>query len=274
MPLFIFSCSNSYNLTQTAKTDIIRTVNSYIEREVMSKYKAVIFDMDGTILDTVSDLQSAVNYALEKCGHRHDFSYDDTKLLFGSGVNVALRRALALENGAPLSAMEKIGAGSDGSEFGVKDDEILKIQQIYLPYYAENCLVKTGPYAGIPDILAKLRALGIKTAVVSNKPDEAVQSLVKDLFNGLFDYSAGEKAGIKRKPAPDMTEAALEFFSITKKDAVYIGDSEIDLQTAANSGLECIAVDWGFRGRDFLCEHDAKEIVSTADELLTAIISE
>ena len=236
------------------------------------KYKAVIFDMDGTILDTVTDLQNAVNYALEKCGHRHDFTYEDTKLLFGSGVKVAFERALALENGAPYSALEAIGAASNAAEYGVSETEVTKIQEIYLPYYAENCLIKTGPYDGIPSAVKKLRDSGILTAVVSNKPHAAVLSLANELFPGLFDYAAGEIPGIKRKPAPDMTEAALKFFNIDKFEAVYIGDSEIDMQTAANSFLEFIAVDWGFRSRQFLKEHGVTHIVSDCDELLKLLL--
>lgn len=236
------------------------------------KYRTVIFDMDGTILDTVEDLKNAVNFALKECGHRHDFTYEDTKLLFGSGVKVAFERALALENGAPYSVLESIGAESDGNEYGVIEEEVEKIQQIYLPYYEKNCLIKTGPYAGIPEAIKQIREQGILTAVVSNKPHAAVLSLVDELFPGLFDYAAGEMPGIKRKPAPDMTEAALKFFNIDKKDAVYVGDSEIDMLTATNSGLDFIAVDWGFRGREFLAAHNADIIVSDSEGLVAEIL--
>ena len=148
-----------------------------------------------------------------------------------------------------------------------------KIQEIYTPYYAAHCDIKTGPYAGILEVLEKLRAAGVKTAVVSNKPDIAVQKLVNDLFTGMFDLSVGEMDGVRRKPAPDMTEKALRDLGTTdKKEAVYIGDSEIDMQTAENSGLDCISVDWGFRGRKFLEEHKAKTIVSRPEEILPLIL--
>ena len=235
------------------------------------KYKAVIFDMDGTILDTVSDLMDAINHTMELTGHRHDYDYETTKLLFGSGVKVAFERALALENGAPLSALEAIGQTNDGEEYGVTESELEKLTEIYLPYYNSHCLVKTGPYPGINELIAKLREENLLTAVVSNKPEAAVTSLVDELFTGLFDYSAGEKPGIKRKPAPDMVQAALDFFGVSVSDAVYIGDSEIDMLTAANSGLDCICVDWGFRGRTFLTEHNAENIVSDCDELFALL---
>ena len=235
------------------------------------KYKAVIFDMDGTILDTVSDLMDAVNHTLELTGHKHDFDYETTKLLFGSGVKVAFERALSLEAGAPLSALEAIGQTSEGEEYGVNEEEVKKLMEIYLPYYNSHCLVKTGPYPGINELIAKLRSENVLTAVVSNKPEAAVISLVDELFTGLFDYSAGEKPGIKRKPAPDMVRASLDFFGIDEADAVYIGDSEIDMQTAENSGLACICVDWGFRGRAFLTEHKAESIVSDCDSLFALL---
>ena len=128
-------------------------------------------------------------------------------------------------------------------------------------------------YAGILELLEKLRTAGVKTAVVSNKPDIAVQKLVNDLFTGMFDLSVGEMDGVRRKPAPDMTEKALRDLGTTdKKEAVYIGDSEIDMQTAENSGLDCISVDWGFRGRKFLEEHKAKTIVSRPEEILPLIL--
>lgn len=148
-----------------------------------------------------------------------------------------------------------------------------KIQEIYTPYYAAHCDIKTGPYAGILEVLEKLRAAGVKTAVVSNKPDIAVQKLVNDLFTGMFDLSVGEMDGVRRKPAPDMTEKALrDLGTADKRKAVYIGDSEIDMQTAENSGLDCISVDWGFRGRKFLEEHKAKTIVSRPEEILPLIL--
>lgn len=235
------------------------------------KYKAVIFDMDGTILDTVSDLMDAINYTMELTGHRHDYDYETTKLLFGSGVKVAFERALALENGAPFLALEAIGQTNEGEEYGVREDEVKKLMEIYLPYYNSHCLVKTGPYPGINELIARLRSENVLTAVVSNKPEAAVISLVDELFTGLFDYSAGEKPGIKRKPAPDMVRAALDYFKLSEKDAVYIGDSEIDMLTAKNSGLDCICVDWGFRGKAFLTDHDAKIIVSDCEELYLAL---
>ena len=117
-------------------------------------------------------------------------------------------------------------------------------------------------------MIRALRAQGRLTAVVSNKPDDAVQELVRDQFDGLFDFSIGEQKSIARKPAPDMVLRCLEVLGAAPAEAVYIGDSEIDLQTAANTGLDCIAVDWGFRPRGFLEARGADPIISRAEELL------
>lgn len=237
------------------------------------RYTTVVFDMDGTVLNTLGDLTDSMNYALEKTGHRHDFTEDDVRQFFGSGVTVAVIRALARENGTPLAELEQVGTENDSISAGIDAAEVARIQEIYTPYYAAHCDQKTGPYVGIPEVLRALREAGIKTAVVSNKPDIAVQKLVEDLFTGLFDLSVGEMEGVRRKPAPDMTEKALRDLGVTdKKDAVYIGDSEIDMQTAVNSGLDCISVDWGFRGRKFLEDHKAKTIVSNPEEILRLIL--
>ena len=236
-------------------------------------YTTAVFDMDGTVLNTLGDLTDSMNYALEAAGHAHSYTEDDVRQFFGSGVTVAIVRALAREAGTALSDLEQVGTANDTITDTIDAAEVRKIQEIYTPYYAAHCDIKTGPYAGILEVLEKLRVAGVKTAVVSNKPDIAVQKLVNDLFTGMFDLSVGEMDGVRRKPAPDMTEKALRDLGTTdKRDAVYIGDSEIDMQTAENSGLDCISVDWGFRGRKFLEEHRAKTIVSRPEEILPLIL--
>ena len=236
-------------------------------------YTTAVFDMDGTVLNTLGDLTDSMNYALEAAGHAHSYTEDDVRQFFGSGVTVAIVRALAREAGTELSDLEQVGTANDTITDTIDAAEVQKIQEIYTPYYAAHCDIKTGPYAGILELLEKLRTAGVKTAVVSNKPDIAVQKLVNDLFTGMFDLSVGEKDGVRRKPPPDMTEKALRDLGTTdKKEAVYIGDSEIDMQTAENSGLDCISVDWGFRGRKFLEEHKAKTIVSRPEEILPLIL--
>lgn len=232
------------------------------------KYKAAVFDMDGTVLDTVGDLTDAVNYSIEQLGYSGNFSDEDAKLFFGSGVRVALTRAFAVLNGiANGYDLLKVGTDNDDISPRVDMDEVSKAEAIYKPYYSTHNDIKTGEYPGITGLLKELRKSGILTAVVSNKPDDSVISLSDNLFKGLFDICLGEKDGIKRKPAPDMTLKVLNELGVETRDAVYIGDSEIDLLTARNSGLDCIAVSWGFRSRDYLKAHGAEIIVDTTDEI-------
>ncbi len=237
------------------------------------KYSTAVFDMDGTVLNPLGDLTDAINYAMEQTGHRHDYTQDLVRQFFGSGVTVAIIRALATEQGTAPGELLQVGTDHDTISGNVDPNEVKRIQEIYVPRYAAHCNDKTGPYDGIPEVLRKLRSAGVKTAVVSNKPDIAVQTLVKELFDGLFDLSVGEMDGVRRKPAPDMTDKALRDLGCTdKKKAVYIGDSEIDMQTAVNSGLDCISVDWGFRGRAFLEENHAACIISDPEELVSLIL--
>lgn len=233
-------------------------------------YKAAVFDMDGTILDTIEDLRDAINHTLAHFGYRADFTAEETCALFGSGALTAVKRALAADNGMSGDELLRIGTPEEPElPFLSTADEIL---EYYKPYYAAHCAVKTGPYPGITELLIKLRAAGIKTAVVSNKPDEAVQTLCRDYYEGCFDHAAGEKPGIRRKPAPDMIEAALEDMGVSANDAVYIGDTEVDIETAANSGLDCICVEWGFRPRRHLEACGAEIIVSSCDDLAALLL--
>ncbi|MEE3392952.1 MAG: HAD family hydrolase [Lachnospiraceae bacterium] len=246
-------------------------------------YNAAIFDMDGTILDTLDDLTNAMNYTLEKLGRETIPGREVTRLLFGSGIKVAFTRAFALADGFPVERIEEIGAPLTSGEkaFELSEagkSELEKALKIYRPYYAEHCNIKTRPYPGIMDLLDSLAKAGIKTAVVSNKPDAAVQKLNQETFKGAFEFAAGEQEanGIRRKPAPDMVYSSLKALNIDKKDAVYIGDSEVDLQTAHNSGMDCISVLWGFRTKEFLLKNGAREenMVDSAEELLKKIIVE
>ena len=234
-------------------------------------YKAAIFDMDGTILNTLDDLTSALNYAMEQAGHEHDFNVKNVAAFFGSGVYVAIKRALSVEQGFPYEKLDKIGTPEEPSDCCHDEAEIDRISKIYKPYYDSHCDIKTGPYSGIPEVLKALRSKGIKTAVVSNKPDSAVQTLVYDKFNGMFDFALGEKDQIRRKPAPDMVNECLCVLEVPRDECVYIGDSEVDFETGKNSGMDVISVDWGFRTHEYLEALPAEKIVSTAEDLLEAI---
>lgn len=224
------------------------------------RFEAAIFDMDGTILDTLEDLRQAINYAFGQAGllGERKFTLEEAGDFFGSGITVAVQRAFKC-----------LGLPEDQERMG-------QVEEIYRPYYSAHCAENTAPYPGIVELLETLRDRGIRCAAVSNKPDQAVRQLCETYFKGLFDYVQGENvaAGIRKKPAPDMTDSALEALGISRERAVYIGDSEVDIQTAANSGMPCISVLWGFRGRAYLVEHGGDTFVENCGELLQLLTAE
>ena len=253
--------------------------------------------MDGTVLDTLEDLRIAINYAMEQTGHRHDYTAEETKLFFGSGIRVAIRRALMLEAGNQITQevlaqeaenaitqevlaqeaenpitqnVQTREAGSPCHKDSCSEQE--KILAKYTPYYEAHCRDHTIPYTGVNDLLQRLRAAGIHTAVVSNKPDPAVQILAEAQFPDGFAFAAGERRGIRRKPAPDLVLQVLRRFEIQPREALYVGDSEIDIQTAENCGMECAAVTWGFRSRTFLTQMHPAYMVDSCEELLAVIM--
>jgi phosphoglycolate phosphatase len=230
-------------------------------------YKAYIFDMDGTVLDTVTDLTTALNYTMEKHGRRHNYTDHDTKEFFGSGVVVALTRAVAYEAGLPKSELVKVGTPDDPVSAKIDPGLIQELKVTYQPYYELHCRDHTKPYTGIVPMIQTMKQAGVRTAVVSNKPDGAVQKLCEQHFAGVFDFALGQKDEIRRKPAPDMLEKCLEVLQVDRRECVYIGDSEIDIQTAANCAMDCISVTWGFRSRTFLQAHGASHIVSDPSEI-------
>jgi phosphoglycolate phosphatase len=168
-------------------------------------------------------------------------------------------------------AILQIGSASNGEVPGIDESEVLKILDTYSPYYKAHNAIETRPYDGITDLLKNLRQEGVKTAVVSNKPNNSVVQLAADYFAGGFDLAIGETEGIARKPAPDMNYLILDKLGIRAQDAVYIGDTEIDFATAANTGMDLIMVDWGFRPKAQLQALGAKVIVSSAQEVFELI---
>ena len=228
------------------------------------RYKAVIFDMDGTILDTSEDLAAAINYALAKFGHRSDFPVDDVCLFFGSGAHTAIQRALAREAGMSREEILEIGSAVSGAVPGIDEDEVQRILEVYQPYYKAHNAICTCAYP-------RLREAGVLTAVVSNKPDNSVTQLAEDYFGGLFDLAIGETEGIARKPAPDMNYLILNKLGVSAEDAVYVGDTEIDIATARNTGMDLIMVSWGFRPVSYQKALGAKTIVDSADEIFELV---
>lgn len=205
--------------------------------------------MDGTILNTLEDLKNATNYTLRKF-NMPERTLEEVRMFVGNGIRKLIERAVPAE-----TTKEKI-------------DELLKV---FLEYYEIHSSDNTCAYPGIKNLVENLKKLGIKTAVSTNKADEPAQELGKKYFNGIFDLIVGQKDGLRTKPAPDSVNEILRILNIQKKDAVYIGDSDVDIQTAKNSDLDFIGVSWGFRGRKFLEQNGAKNIVDSADEILELV---
>lgn len=212
-------------------------------------YKAAIFDMDGTILNTLDDLADSTNFALQE-NNLPVHTLEEIRFFVGNGIKNLIRRAVP----------------SDSSE-----EVFSKVYEDFTVHYKVHCADKTSYYKGIPEVIKSLREKGIKTAVVSNKADYGVQELVKVYFKGLFDVAIGEIEGIARKPAPDMVNKALSVLNVKPEEAVYIGDSDVDFQTAKNSNLDFIGCDWGFRGRKFLEDLGTKNIADRPENLLSFI---
>ena len=212
--------------------------------------KAIIFDLDGTVLDTLDDLANAVNHTLE-VHNMPKRTLKEIRAILGNGARNLIERSVP-----------------EGTDAAVTDD----VFEYYQKYYREHSEINTKPYDGIMDMLGTLKERGVKLAVLSNKPDAAVQPLAKKYFPGIFDYVSGEKAGIVRKPAPDGIYEALRVLDIPLEDTVFIGDSEVDIDTAKNASMDCISVCWGFRDADVLWDSGATCVISTADALLAEII--
>ncbi|MEE8810181.1 HAD family hydrolase [Lactimicrobium sp.] len=236
------------------------------------KYQAAVFDMDGTLLNTVADMGGALNHAMGQFGHRHDFTPDEIRSFFGSGGEVAICRALAVEKGYPLDQLEQVGTDHDEISKHLDLDLARKIVKAWEPYYFAHNAEKTAPYPGIVDLLKQLRKAGIFTAVVSNKPDPSVQVLAAKYFPDCFDFVVGKSEKMRRKPAPDMVLASLQAARIPPEKAAYIGDSEIDILTGRNAGTTSIAVAWGFRSEAFLLAHKPDLIVQDAAQLCKALM--
>ena len=212
-------------------------------------YRVAVFDMDGTILNTLNDIAGAINYALRENGFP-ERTIDEVRTFVGNGLMKLVERAVPDGTSAEMCG---------------------QVFETMIPYYKAHSADTTCPYPGITDLLKRLNDAGVRCAVVSNKTDAAVQVLVKEYFDGLFEEALGEKEGIAKKPAPDMTMYVLNRLGEKPENAVYIGDSDVDIATARNSGLDEIIVDWGFRSREFLEEKGAKAIVSTTDEVFRMI---
>ena len=209
-------------------------------------YRTVIFDLDGTLLDTLDDLTASVNFALERFGLPQR-KKEEVRAFVGNGIAKLMERAI-----------------------GYAHPQYEEILQTFREHYGAHCKDQTKEYEGITALLKNLKARGVQTAVVSNKADFAVKKLAKEYFSTLLGEAVGENeaAGIAKKPAPDSLLAVMKKLNAKGEETVYVGDSEVDIQTAKNAGVDCISVTWGFKDEVFLRENDAKTLVKKPFEIL------
>jgi phosphoglycolate phosphatase len=211
---------------------------------------AAIFDLDGTLLDTLEDLYRATNAALT----RHSLptrTRDEVRAFVGNGVEMLIRRAVPT---------------------GTDEEAVSAILADFKAIYADICEEHTAPYEGILPLLSSLREQGIRVAVVSNKFDAATKKLCAKYFGDLVEIAVGERNGIRKKPAPDTVFEVLRLLNLPAASAIYIGDSDVDIETARAADMPCISVTWGFRDVDFLLEHGATVLVHTPEALLEILV--
>lgn len=211
----------------------------------MHKYKTYIFDLDGTLLSTLADLAASTNYAL-RTHHMPERSFDEVRRFVGNGVKKLMERAIP-----------------DGLNNPLFEETFATFRQ----HYMQHNLDTTQPYPGIMQLLEQLKAEGKNIAVVSNKFYAATRELCRHFFGDLVPVAIGEREDIRKKPAPDTVIEALRELGVDKEGAVYIGDSDVDIMTAKNSGMPCVSVLWGFRDKEFLLEHGATTLISQPEDM-------
>ena len=211
----------------------------------MKEYSTYIFDLDGTLLNTLNDLAASTNYALRSVS-LPEHSVDDVRRFVGNGVRKLMERAI---------------------EGGDKNPLFDEAYATFRKHYLEHGLDTTQPYPGIMEMLKELKGRGKRIAVVSNKFYDATQELVRHFFGEYVEVAIGERENIRKKPAPDTVVEAMRMLGVGKENAVYIGDSDVDFNTAKNVGIPCISVLWGFRDKDFLQSIGATTFITSPKEL-------
>lgn len=215
----------------------------------MNNKKGVIFDLDGTLLDTLEDLKNSVNFALSQCGYE-ERTLDEVRGFVGNGIENLMRSAVPN---------------------GISEDAFARCFASFKEHYKLHSEDNTKEYDGISDLLKALRCKGFLLAVVSNKADFAVNTLCKKYFPDLLDCAFGEREGIKRKPSPDSVNEVIKISGVSKENCYYVGDSDVDVKTAHNAELKCIACTWGFRSRSVLESENPEYIIDSPEEILRIV---
>ncbi|WP_315332951.1 HAD family hydrolase [Prevotella nigrescens] len=212
----------------------------------MKEFETYVFDLDGTLLETLKDLAASTNYAL-RTHNMPEHSIENVRMFVGNGVKKLMERAIPN---------------------GIENPQFEDVYATFRQHYLEHNLDTTKPYEGIPELLAELKARGKKLAIVSNKFYAATQELARHFFPDTIEVAIGERENIKKKPAPDTVIEALRQLGASRETAVYIGDSDVDIMTAKNCDMPCVSVLWGFRDKEFLMEHGATFFVEKPCQLL------
>ena len=218
----------------------------------MRKYDLAIFDLDGTILDTLADLAGSTNAALAACGYPQR-TIDEVCRFVGNGIRKLIERAVPA---------------------GTSAEDTDRVFAAFRAHYAQHSMDATRPYEGIAEMLDGLKKAGLQVAVVSNKVDDAVKALCRRYYPGVFAAAVGERPGVRKKPAPDAVDAVLAELGVARGRAAYIGDSDVDIETAKNAGMDGVIVTWGFREAAFLKEKGAQRLVDTPAALFEALTEE
>lgn len=210
------------------------------------KYDTIVFDLDGTLVNTLDDITDSVNAVMVSEGYPQRV-LEDIRYFVGEGYRVLMSKALPA---------------------GTEQGEIDHCTALFRKTYYKNIANKTKPYEGIPSLLQKLKKIGVKIGVVSNKLDEATKEACRFYFGPLIDIAIGENPERKNKPAPDNVYEVLAQLGSSKENALYVGDSNVDVKTAKNAGVVCIGVTWGYRTKEILVQEGADYIIDNPSQLL------
>lgn len=213
------------------------------------KYDTVIFDLDGTLLNTLDDLTACINIVMQEGGYRLR-TKEEIREYIGDGVNKLMERSLPR---------------------GTPEEELLHCLSSFREHYLKNMRNHTSPYEGIPEVLKRLKEMNIKVGVVSNKPDEATKEICKHYFHEYVAVAIGDNPARERKPAPDNVYEALKQLESDPDKTLYAGDSNVDMITAKNAGLDSVGVSWGYRSREMLREAGADYIIDKPKELIALL---
>lgn len=211
----------------------------------MKNIDTIIFDLDGTLLNSLEDLHACFNHAIEHFGYPSR-NIEEIKSFVGNGIKKAIERALPHE---------------------VSSEELDKITDYFREYYKDHMLELTKPYDGVIDLLINLKSKGYKTAIVSNKYDDAVKKLSENYFGNLIDIAVGEGYGVRRKPEIDGILKAIEILDSKLENCIFVGDSDVDIMTSSNAEIPCISVLWGYKDKEFLISKGAKHIAETTKDI-------